>query len=223
MTRVGLLGGTFDPIHNGHLQLAEAAVRTCGMDRILFIPAGHPPHKSEAIVCDIAHRLQMLKLGIEGIKYFGISEIEIRRQTPSFTIDTIRRLHERSGPDIENYFIIGFDAMLEIETWYRWQELLGSTDFIVAIRPGFSLEQIENLLARNGFYRDPQKGDCWVHGIRDNLIRFLMDPIVDVSSTEIRQRMKDNRRWHHLVPEPVSSYIEKHNLYGSGKNCSPTA
>jgi nicotinate-nucleotide adenylyltransferase len=220
MTRVGLLGGTFDPIHNGHLQLAEAAMRICGMDQILFVPAGHPPHKNEAIVCDIAHRLQMLELGIAGIKGFGISEIEIRRKAPSYTIDTIRRLQERSGPDIENYFIIGFDAMLEIETWYRWQELLRSTDFIVAIRPGFSLEQIQKLFARNGFYRQPQKEDCWVHGIGNNRVYLLMEPIVDVSSTEIRQRMKDNRHWHHLVPEPVSAYIEGHNLYGSVENGS---
>lgn len=222
MTRVGLLGGTFDPIHNGHLQLAEAVVRTCGMDRILFVPAGHPPHKNEAIVCDITHRLQMLKLGIEGIKCFSISEIEIRRKAPSYTLDTIRRLHEQSGPDIENYFILGFDAMLEIETWYRWQELLRSTDFIVAIRPGFSLEKIEKLLVRNGFYRHPQKSDCWVHGICNNRVQFLMEPVVDVSSTEIRQRMQDNRCWHHLVPEPVSVYIEEHNLYGSVRKCSPT-
>jgi nicotinate-nucleotide adenylyltransferase len=223
MTSIGLLGGTFDPIHNGHLQLAEAAVKSCGMDQILFVPAGHPPHKDEAFVCDILHRLQMLRLALAGMEHFKISEIEIRRDTPSYTIDTLRQLHEQSGPDIENYFIIGFDAIIEIETWYRWQELLRSTDFIVALRPGFSLEQIEKLLIRNGYYPHPQKGDCWVHGVRKNRVHFLMEPIADISSTEIRKRMRENRQWQHLVPEPVSAYIKEHNLYGAGENGSPTA
>lgn len=213
MDRIGLLGGTFDPVHNGHLHLGGTVMKFCQMDSILFIPAAHPPHKRRASVCDIGHRLQMLRLAIGGIDRFSISEIELSRGTPSYTIDTIRQLQQQSGVDIDYHFILGFDAILEIETWYRWRELLFSANFIVAVRPGFSLERIEHLLERNDFHPDPRQEDCWVHPVRKNVVRFLMERILDVSSTEIRQKIEVNEPWHHLMPESVASYIDANKLY----------
>lgn len=213
MASIGLLGGTFDPFHNGHLQLGEAAMRNFGLDKILFIPAAHPPHKNEKIVCEISHRLQMLQLGVAGNDFFEISEIEISRSAPSYTIETIHGLQQQAEAGTSFYFIIGYDAILEIETWYCWQELLISTNFIVAIRPGFSLEKVESLLGRNGFSLQAQTQNKWVHRLHDNEIWFLTDHIVDISSTDIRKRIEENRDWRHMVPAAVSSYIVEKTLY----------
>ena len=213
MARIGLLGGTFDPVHNGHLQLAEAVLQTCDLDKILFIPAAHPPHKNQAIVCAIEHRLHMLKLGIGERKEFQISEIEISRTRASYTIETVEELRRSSGTDTRYHFILGYDALFEIETWHRWDELLASTNFIVAVRPGFSLKEIEQLLKRNGF-RPARKGkDRWVHRQHANEVWFLADEIVDISSTDIRARILSARTWKNLVPPSVATYIMENRLY----------
>lgn len=213
MTRIGLLGGTFDPVHNGHLQLGKSVLSRCGFDKIQFIPAAYPPHKDEKIVCDIEHRLQMLRLAISGSRHFEISEIEVARDKISYTIDTIEGLKRSSSSLSRYHFIIGSDAVSEIETWHRWQELLYSTNFIVAVRPGFSLKEIERLLERNGFFPERSRGDRWVCERSENEILFMTGEIADISSTDIRSRIAADRSWRLLVPPKVADYIIRNKLY----------
>lgn len=211
--RIGLLGGTFDPIHIGHLQLADTVLSRYGFDKLLFIPSAHPPHKNEASVSDITHRLAMLRLAVDQKEQVEISEVEIHRQKTSYTIDTIVQLQELYTPPVRFYFIIGFDAILEIETWFRYQDLLLATNFIVAVRPGFSLNQIEGLLTRNGFVPDTEKTDRWVGNRLANEVLFLTSKIVDISSTDIRNKRAAHQRWENLVSPGVRQYIIDNQLY----------
>ena len=212
MQKVGLLGGTFDPVHNGHLQLGDRVLENYNLDKILFIPASTPPHKNEAVSA-VGHRLQMLKLAISGNRRFDFSEIEISRQKVSYTFDTIQELKSCGGTGVLYHFIIGYDALSEIETWYRWQDLLVVTNFIVAVRPGFSLKEIEQLLERNGFSPEDGGADRWIGEQTGNEILFLAGQIADISSTEIRSRIASRKPWADLVPPLVADYIISNRLY----------
>ena len=213
MRRIGLLGGTFDPVHKGHLELAQKVYLHFDLDKIIFIPAAQPPHKNGALVCSVEHRLQMLSLALSGQPRFELSTIEISRDQVSYTFDTITQFETTSGSAVRYYFIIGFDALAEIETWYRWDDLLGTTNFIVAVRPGFSLKQMERLLERNGFSPDEVNADRWVGGLRDNEVLFLAGEIRDISSTAIRQKIAAGEEWTELVPSGVADYISRNRLY----------
>jgi len=213
MARVGLLGGTFDPVHNGHLQIASLVLEHCRLDTILFVPAAHPPHKDKHLVCDIDHRLNMLRRATKSDKQFQISEIETDRDSLSYTIDTVEKLKNTSGDDTVYYFILGFDALIEIETWHRWQDLLQTTNFIVAVRPGFSLKEVEQILTRNGFSSDQADNDRWVCEKFGNEVLFLGETIDDISSTTIRARIAADELWQGLVPSVVADYISRNNLY----------
>lgn len=212
MQKIGLLGGTFDPVHNGHLQLGDRVLENYNLDKILFIPASTPPHKNEAVSA-VGHRLQMLKLAISGNRRFDFSEIEISRQNVSYTFDTIQELKSSGGTGVLYHFIIGYDALSEIETWYRWQDLLVVTNFIVAVRPGFSLKEIEQLLERNGFSPEDGGADRWIGEQTGNEILFLAGEIADISSTEIRSRIASRKPWADLVPPLVADYIISNRLY----------
>jgi nicotinate-nucleotide adenylyltransferase len=212
MQKVGLLGGTFDPVHNGHLQLGDRVLENYNLDKILFIPASTPPHKNEAVSA-VGHRLQMLKLAISGNRRFDFSEIEISRQKVSYTFDNIQELKSFGGKEVLYHFIIGYDALSEIETWYRWQDLLVVTNFIVAVRPGFSLKEIEQLLERNGFSPEDGGSDRWIGEQTGNEILFLAGEIADISSTEIRSRIASRKPWTDLVPPLVADYIISNRLY----------
>ncbi len=212
MQKIGLLGGTFDPVHNGHLQLGDRVLENYNLDKILFIPAANPPHKNEAVSA-VGHRLKMLKLAIGGNRRFDFSEIEISREEVSYTFDTIQELKRDGGAGVLYHFIIGYDALSEIETWYRWQDLLGVTNFIVAVRPGFSLKQIQQLLERNGFFPEDGRADRWIGEQTGNEILFLAGEIADISSTEIRSRIGRRKPWADLVPPLVADYIITNRLY----------
>jgi len=215
MAGVGLLGGTFDPVHNGHLQLGTLVRDRLGLDRIIFIPAAHPPHKEESRVGSRVHRLEMLSCALADRDDMELSDIEMARDGLSYTIDTLEEMRDHDDGTIDYHFIIGSDAMEEIETWYRWQEFLTAVHFVVAVRPGFSVKQIEFILGRNGFTPESDKRDRWIHAHHGNRIEFLADKTVDISSTEIRERIGTGRKWKHMVPESVAAYISTHGLYGA--------
>lgn len=213
MIEVGLLGGTFDPVHNGHLQLAETVLDEYRLEKIVFIPAARPPHKNYTFISDIEHRLLMLRSALAGESRYEVSGIELTRSEPSYTFDTLQRLQKQSGGDVTFHFIIGHDAFLEIETWYRWQRVLTTSHFIIAVRPGYPVDGIEELLLRNSFEPVHSDSKMWGHKQTTSRIRILSRNIIDISSTKIRSRIANSQPWLNFVPAKVGDYISNTGLY----------
>lgn len=213
MSVVGLFGGTFNPVHNGHLQLADGALTEGGMDSIMFIPAARPPHKGDSDIIAVQHRLKMLQLAICGYKHYSVSRLELDRPYPSYTIHTLKNLREVNEIDTVYHFIIGADAFLEIETWYQWQEVIHTTNFMLAQRSGHTHDDIEHLLGRNGFVPIGDDKKIWKHHDYGNKIRFLSRQIDDISSSDIRKLRATKKSWKHLLPKSVGLYIENNSLY----------
>ena len=195
---MGLLGGTFDPVHTGHLLIAEVARHTLSLDQVVFIPAGDPPHKG-GTVTPSEHRYAMTLLATASNEAFVVSRRELERPGPSYSLTTIQEYRGEIGEEGELFFIAGMDAVLEIRTWYRWEEVLRECRFAALGRPGFEMsaflpELPEELRGR---------------------IDLLSAPALDVSSTDIRERVGHGEPIRYLVPEPVEVYIRKHGLYVS--------
>jgi len=186
--RIGILGGTFNPVHIGHLILAEEAREKLGLDKIIFIPTALPPHKDNLNIAPAADRLKMLKLAIKGNKYFTVSDVEIRRQGRSYTIDTLKELKRKHSHD-ELYFIIGSDLLKYLNEWKDLNEIIKMVKFVAATRPGFPLEQIPSY------------------------IETLAIRAVDVSGFEVRQCVAANKSFGYLVTDRVFDYIKKRKLY----------
>ncbi len=206
--RIGVLGGTFDPVHRGHLAMAEAARTACRLDRVLFMPAHQPPHKR----CHVAqeHRLAMLHLAVDGIEGCEVSDFELRRPGPSYTVDTLAALARELGPDTGIFFLIGADAFAEIQTWKEPQRLLDHASLVVIARPSYPLPAepalpLHRLVRRDdATWQDPRSG---------NVVRLLVMEPVSCSSTEIRRRLAVGRDISDMVPPPVYRYILAHHLY----------
>jgi len=219
---VGLLGGTFDPIHRGHLAVARAAQQRFDLKRILFVPAGAPPHKQKQPLTPYAHRYAMVALAVQGEKAFVPSDIESDAQLqgrPSYSIDTVRRLKSEMKESDRLYFIIGMDAFKDIATWRQPEELLRETEFIVVSRPGFSLGDIGSALPEslrpdpkvtNALKHQPATGDVVVPGA---MLHLLPDVHEKVSATQIRAAARTGRQLESLVGEEVAEYIRKTGLY----------
>jgi len=186
--KIGILGGTFNPVHIGHLILAEEAREKLGLDKIFFVPANIPPHKDNGNIAEAGIRLKMLKLAIKANKHFGVSDAEIKRQGRSYTIDTIREFKERYPQD-EMYFIIGSDLLKYLEEWKDLSEINKMVKFIAATRPGYPLEKIPSYIQ--------------TLGIR----------AVDISGFEVRRCIKEDKSFRYLVPEAVFNFIKKRKLY----------
>ena len=197
--RVGILGGTFDPIHVGHLMTAEAVRDEYHLDKVIFIPAAIPPHKQNQDVTEAMHRYVMTVLATCSNPNFEVSDIEMNRPGPSYTIDTIRELLERFGEDTEFYFITGADAIQEIHTWDRIEELLEMCHFIGASRQG-CLPDVNQIKASFG-----ELGKRKIHR--------LETPELEISSTDIRNRIKKGYSIKYIVPTAVEQYIYKQGLY----------
>ena len=197
--KVGILGGTFDPIHVGHLMTAEAVRDEYHLDKVIFIPAAVPPHKQNQDVTEAMHRYVMTVLATCSNPNFEVSDIEMNRPGPSYTIDTIRELLERFGEDTEFYFITGADAIQEIHTWDRIEELLEMCHFIGASRQG-CLPDGNQIKASFG-----ELGKRKIHR--------LETPELEISSTDIRNRIKKGYSIKYIVPTAVEQYIYKQGLY----------
>lgn len=186
--KIGILGGTFNPVHIGHLILAEEAREKIGLDKIIFVPTYLPPHKNNSDIASAANRFEMIKTAIRANRAFMVSDLEIKRQGKSYTIDTLRELKKKYPKD-ELYFISGSDLLKYLEAWKDLAEILKMVKFIVATRPGYPLEKIP-------------------HYISTVSIRA-----VDVSAFEIREAIKEKKSFRYLVPESVFNYITKRRLY----------
>lgn len=200
MPYVGFMGGTFDPVHYGHLAVAEGARQLAGLDHVLFLPNRQPPHKAGPVVSAAEHRAAMVRLAIEGNPYFGLSDLELNREGPSYTIDTVRTL-QAAHPGWELAFLAGMDSLMEIHTWHEYEALLRSIDLLVVARPGCSRERQEAVMASLG----PEL---------TRRIQILETPGVAVSSSELRRLGAGGYSLRYLVPDPVAWYIQKHRLYG---------
>lgn len=197
--RIGILGGTFDPIHVGHLMTAEAVRDEFGLDKVIFVPAAVPPHKMDQQVTEARHRYLMTVLATNSNPHFDVSSIEMDRPGPSYTIDTIYELKRQYGENTDLFFITGADAIAEIPTWDRIEELLGLCQFIAAARPGF-LPNVDNIREYFG-----ELGSARIHR--------LETPELEISSTNIRDRVERGFSIKYIVPSAVENYIYKEGLY----------
>ncbi len=198
--RLGIMGGTFDPIHFGHLLAAETARQVFHLQQIIFIPTGNPPHKKQGSSATAEQRWQMTRFAVDGNPYFSTSRMEIEREGFSYSFDTVCALQEQY-PQAELYFIVGADAILELPTWKRVDELLTKCHFIATFRPGYDLQALQDILPGKAFER----------------ISFLAMPAMDISSTDIRKRLKNGISIKYLLPQKVEDYIYKNNLYDAIK------
>jgi nicotinate-nucleotide adenylyltransferase len=191
------MGGTFDPIHYGHLVTAEEALVQFNLDRVLFMPTGSPVAKEHEPVTPAEHRYLMTVLATATNPDFDVSRMEVDRPGTTYTVDTLRALADAHGPATELYFITGADAVFEIVTWKDAREIADLTTFIAATRPGYDL---------NGARRE--------HGEASTFrIEYMEVPALAISSTDLRLRIAQRRPIRYLTPEPVAHYITKHGLY----------
>jgi len=197
-----LFGGSYDPVHHGHLIVARAIAEQLGQ-KVTFVPAASPPHKTATTAAE--HRLAMLKLAVEGDELLDVSDIELRRQGPSYTYDTLMEFKNRYGPDVALCWIIGADMLEDFHIWHRAADVLDLARIVVAVRPPWErrLDEILDGLAR----RLPQDK---VSQLGQDVVRT---PLIDISSTDIRSRVRQKKSIRYLVTDNVAEYIAKQRLY----------
>lgn len=186
--KIGILGGTFNPIHVGHLILAEEAREKLNLDKVIFVPAYLPPHKNGSEIALAKARFEMVKCAIKGNAFFSVSDVEIKRSGRSYTIDTITEFKKEYSQD-ELYFIIGSDLLTYLDDWKDLGQIIKMVKFIAATRPGYPLEKIPSY------------------------IQTLAIRAIDVSGFEVRSCVRQNKSFRYLVPEAVFNYINKKRLY----------
>jgi nicotinate-nucleotide adenylyltransferase len=224
---IGLFGGTFDPVHRGHLALARAAMERCKLHRVCFVPAAVPPHKQERPLAPFAHRFAMLALATANEKVFVPSLLEAPQnggkkdhaEKPNYSIDTVRRLKQSFKNADRLFFLIGMDAFADIAKWHQAEALFRECDFIVAGRPGYSLADVakalpESLRPRDEvmkpFHKQEAEGDLMLPGVRIHLLGDLKQP---ASATAIRQGAAAGKALGRFLDPPVAEYIKKMGLY----------
>ena len=190
--RIGIWGGSFDPVHIGHLLLAQEAVDRCGLDDLIWMPSGAPPHRSGPVASG-QHRIEMVGLAIRGSDAFSVSDLEVGRAGKSYTIQTLVDIREQVGEGHQLFLLIGADNAVDFGNWYEPDRVLDLAEVVVFGRPGFDLADVPQSLA-----------------IR---MRFLETPLFEVSSTAIRERVGGGRPIRYWVPESVRTYIDEHGLY----------
>lgn len=200
--KIGILGGTFDPIHRGHLAIAEAARASLELAEVYFVPAARTPLKEEDSILAVEHRVRMVRLAIADYPYFKLSTVEIDRPGISYTVDTIAQLRDKLGAENELFFIIGWDSAVQFSRWREPARIIQMCRLVAAPRPGYLPPDRESLEAA-------------VPGLSQRLI-VLDKPEIDISATEIRELAKRGMSISHLVPESVAEYIKKQKLYLRG-------
>lgn len=200
-----LFGGTFDPIHLGHLQAAAAARRHLGAERVIFIPARRSPCKQEPPDASEEDRLRMVELAIEGNEAFDVSDCEFHRPPPSYTVDTVQEFRERLGSEAELFWLLGADAVKDLPHWYQIDRLMELCRMAVMYRAGYPKPDFSIYKP----YFTPRQ----IQSLEENVIPV---PLVDISSSEIRRRLACGQDVSDRVPAPVAEYIRRRRLYGCG-------
>ncbi len=211
--KLGILGGTFNPIHLAHLQIAREVLLSCRLDRVLFIPAADPPHKPVANDTPFKHRLAMVNVAIADDPLFAASDIEMRRSGKSYSVQTLELL-QREDPAGERYFIIGLDSYRDIAHWKDAPRIFALAHIVVATRPGIRLDdplQVLPVAMRRNFCYDVRLEK--IRHKSGNYLIFKEETQMDISSTMIRSEVAAGRSIRHLVPPAVADYISKHALY----------
>lgn len=199
MKKVGIMGGTFNPIHNAHLILAEQAYYQFDLDKVLFMPTKNPPHKKKQELASDEHRKNMIKIAIKNNPNFELSTLEMEREGITYTAETLRILHQRNT-DTEYYFILGGDSLMQLKSWREPENIFSMAKIVAAARNGYKDEEIESMCTglRNEFHATILRLDV---------------PTLEISSKFIRKRCENKEPIRYYVPESVFSYINEHKLY----------
>ena len=215
MERIGIFGGTFNPIHMGHLKVAETVQRSFHLHKILFIPSYIPPHKESSDIASASYRLKMVELALATYPQFIPSSIEIKAKGKSYSILTLKRL-KILYPQALIFFVLGIDAFLEIDTWKEYRKILAQCFFIIVSRPGYRLEDAKSVLEED--YRERMVKVSEQERIREDMLQmyrlFLLSMnSLDIASTEIREKIRKGESVRGLVPGAVERYIWERHLY----------
>lgn len=202
--KIGLMGGTFNPIHHGHLILSEYVRDSLKLDKIIFIPTGIPAHKGYSNIISGDIRLEMTKMATESNEFFQVSDIETKRSGISYTIDTLKEIR-RILPNDQIYFIIGADSLFELPSWKDYEDIIRDTNLIVVNRPGGKNDLIDEKIRE------------YKISIGGNIIK-VESPLINISSSDIRNRVKDRKSIKYLLPEKIENFIFENKLYKEGNN-----
>lgn len=203
--RVGLYGGSFDPIHVGHLIVARSVAEAIDLSKVIFLPSANPPHKCAEELLDASHRAEMVRRAIEGESLFSLSDHDLDQSGPSYTIDTVTHFASSLGADTALHWIIGADSLAELASWYRVADLVDACRIVTASRPGWEAPDLRGLRS--------QLSEVQIERLQQGIVNT---PWIDISATDIRKRIRAGRSIRHLVPDTVLSYIESNKLYGIG-------
>lgn len=201
---IGLYGGSFDPIHIGHLVIARAIAETLNLEKVIFLPSARPPHKTPGSLASADHRKEMVRLAIEQDPIFELSDYDLTRSGPTYTVETIAHFATALGPSAHLHWIIGADSLIEIPTWKSAEKLIDTCRIITAGRPG-STNIDWNALAE-------KLGETRARKLKEGIVET---PLIDISSTNIRDRIKEGLPTQNLTPDPVHHYIKENHLYGA--------
>jgi nicotinate-nucleotide adenylyltransferase len=213
--RIGLLGGTFDPVHFGHLRIAQEALERFDLERVEFIPSNIPPHKPSRATTGTAHRLAMLRLALQGNPRFILSQAETHREGVSYLVDTLSTMRGNRPGNTALYFLMGMDSFLEISTWHRYPELFSFSNFVVLSRPGYprpNLREVVSGEVADRFVESAGEPPALEHD-SGNRILFQETTALAISASDIRRGIRAGRSIRYLLPDPVREYILQNRLY----------
>jgi nicotinate-nucleotide adenylyltransferase len=215
--KIGLFGGTFDPIHRGHLRAGEEIREAFSLSWVEFLPARIPPHKTDQPPTEVAHRVAMLRLAVEGNPYFRVSEVEASREGVSYLVDTLEAYREHYPPDVALYFIMGMDSFQEIATWHRYPALFTLSHFIVITRPGYERPALSEVVSEDvaaSFVPCQEDPDSMEH-VSGHRIHFQETTLLDISASKVRRWILEDRSVRYLIPKRVWAYVQENGLYAS--------
>jgi len=211
--RLGILGGTFDPIHLGHLRAAEEIREDMRLDKVYLIPSASPPHKTAAPVSAFDHRLTMTRAAADLSPALETMDLEGQRAGLSYSIETLKEFRTLFGRDAALFFIVGTDAFLEIDTWKSYRALFDYAHFVIISRPGVQRQGLRTIFSELKLKREPHKSEDIYVAPSGNRVFLKTTTLMDISSTHIRERVGAGRSIRFLVPEPVRRHIEEKRLY----------
>lgn len=203
-TLIGLYGGSFDPVHIGHLVIARAVAESLDLERVIFLPSARPPHKQSGTLASADHRARMVRLAIGDESIFELSDYDLTRSGPTYTVETIDHFATALGPQAHLHWIIGKDSLVEIPTWKSADNLIDTCRIITAARPGPTDIDWSAITE--------SVGESRAHKLREGIVET---PMIDISSTQIRERLSVGRSIRHLTPDAVHEYIFENHLYGA--------